>query len=207
MTSVLFFMKVIHIIPSAFEYFDDIRSRAFKLLDSLHKLGVETEAFTLQYGQPNKATKASVQEDSPAVHNFLGNVSIDNLIENLADFDIVHLHCPFLGAAKKIIDWKKTHPDVPLVITYYRDVRLEDAFSWLIKLYNRYYLPKIFALSDMVICYNLDLFQNSAAARYMSAKNNIAVVDEIELNPEWGKLNEMEAVAAKTIMVYNNLVS
>ena len=62
-------MRVIHIIPSAFEYFDDIRSQAFRLLDGLNKLGVETEAFTLQYGSTNKAQKASIKEAAPSVHD------------------------------------------------------------------------------------------------------------------------------------------
>ena len=143
-------MRVIHVIPSAFDYFDDIRSQAFKLLDGLHKLGVETEAFTLQYGATNKAEKASIKSASPSVHNYLGNFDIDSAIDNFADFDIVHLHCPFFGAAGKILRWKKLNPGIPLVVTYYRDVRVQDLMSLFIKLYNVYYLPKIFKLADAV---------------------------------------------------------
>lgn len=138
-----YFMRVIHIIPSAFEYFDDIRSQAFKLLDGLHKLGVENEAFTLQYGSTNKAEKASIKAASPSVHNYIGNFDIDSAINNFADFDVVHLHCPFFGAAGKILRWKKLNPNVPLVATFYRQVRVVDLMSLFIKLYNAYYLPKI----------------------------------------------------------------
>ena len=147
-------MPVIHIIPSAFEYFDDIRSQAFKLLDGLHKLGVETEAFTLQYGSTNKAEKASIKSASPSVHNYLGNFDIDSAIANFSDFDIVHLHCPFFGAAGKILNWKKLNPGIPLVITYYREVRVQDLMSLFIRLYNAYYLPKFFKLADAVSQFN-----------------------------------------------------
>ncbi|MEK7131772.1 MAG: glycosyltransferase [Patescibacteria group bacterium] len=147
-------MRVIHIIPSAFEYFDDIRLQAFKLLDGLHKLGVETEAFTLQYGSTNKVEKASIKEASPSVHNYLGNFDIDSAIANFADFDIVHLHCPFFGAAGKILRWKKLNPGIPLVVTYYRPVRIQDLMSLFIRFYNAYYLPKIFKLADAVERFN-----------------------------------------------------
>lgn len=199
-------MRVIHIIPSAFEYFGDIRSQAFKLLDGLNKIGVDTEAFTLQYGAPSKAFKDSVKADSPSVHDFKGNVGIDELIENLDEFDIVHLHCPFLGAARKIINWKKLNPDFPLVVTYYRDVRFDDLFSLFIKLYNFYFLRKIFALSSIVICRNFEEFQNSSGVGYMNNKSKLAVLDEMELDKETGGLDTVEAVAVKTLVVYNSLV-
>lgn len=149
-------MRVIHVIPSAFEYFNDIRSQAFKLLDGLHKLGVETEAFTLQYGSTNKAEKASVKEASPSVHSYLGNFDINSAIHNFSDFDIVHLHCPFFGAAGKILKWKKNNPNIPLVITFYRDVRVVDLMSLFIRFYNMYYLPKFFHLADAVSRFNAE---------------------------------------------------
>ena len=168
-------MKVIHIIPSAFEYFGDIRSQAFKLLDGLHKLGVETEAFTLQYGSTNKAEKASIKEASPSVHNYLGNFDINSAIANFSDFDIVHLHCPFFGAAGKILRWKKLNPGIPLVITYYCQVRIEDLMSLFIRFYNAYYLPKFYKLANAV-----DWF-------------------------DAGKASSVESIADRTLLMYNSL--
>ncbi len=165
-------MRVIHVIPSAFEYFDDIRSHAFKLLDELHKLDVETEAFTLQYGTPNKAEKNSIKQASPSVHNFIGSFDINSAIANFSDFDIVHLHCPFFGAAGKIMHWKKLHPDTPLVITYYRDVQIRDLMSLFIKLYNSYYLPKVFKVADAVSRFNREESPQSIAADTLLVYNS-----------------------------------
>ncbi len=166
-------MRVIHIIPSAFEYFDDIRSQAFKLLDGLHKLGVETEAFTLQYGSPNKAEKASIKSASPSVHNFIGDFDIGSAIANFSDFDIIHLHCPFFGAAGKILQWKKLNPNTPLVVTYYRDVRVVDLMSLFIRFYNAYYLPKIFKLADATIRFKAEESPESIAADTLSVYNSL----------------------------------
>jgi hypothetical protein len=166
-------MRVIHIIPSAFDYFDDIRSRAFKLLDWLHKLGVEAEAFTLQYGSTNKAEKASIKEASPSVHNYMGNFDINTAIDNFFNFDIVHLHCPFFGAAGKILRWKKLNPDIPLVVTYYREVRMEDLMSLFIRFYNAFYLPKFYKLADAVSRFNPGESLQSIAADTLVVYNNL----------------------------------
>jgi hypothetical protein len=166
-------MRVIHIIPSAFEYFDDIRSQAFKLLNGLHKLGVETEAFTLQYGSPNKAEKSSIKQASPSVHNFIGDFDINTAIASISNFDIVHLHCPFFGAAGKILYWKKLNPNTPLVVTYSRDVQVGDVMSLFIRFYNAYYLPKIFKLADAVNRFNPEESSGSIAADTLLVYNSL----------------------------------
>ena len=168
---------------------------------------MDTEAFTLQYGGYTKSFKESVKVDSPSVHDFKGNVDAEGLVENLDSFDIIHLHCPFLGAASRIIKWKNSHPNTPLVITYYRDVKFEDLFSLFIKCYNFYFLPKLFALSSVVMCQNFERFNHSAGVGYMNDENKLAVLDEIDLDKEMDGLEWGEAVAAKTLMVYNSLIS
>ena len=167
-------MRVIHIIPSAFDYFDDIRSQAFKLLEELHKLGVESEAFTLQYGSTGKALKASIKKASPSVHNYVGNYDMDSVIANFANFDIVHLHCPFFGAAGKIMRWKKHNPEFPMVITYYRKVRILDLMSLIISIYSAYYLPKFFKLADAIDFFKADdsASEESVADRTLLMYNN-----------------------------------
>ena len=159
-------MKVIHIIPSAFDYFNDIRTQAFSLLEELHKLGVENEAITLQYGQPNRAIKKSVQSAAPvAARNYLGNFDISGVIKTFADFDAVHLHCPFFGAAGKILRWAKTRQS-PLVITYYRPVLMSDFFSIIILAYNWFYLARLFKLADSVI----DMRQENLSTQDIAVK-------------------------------------
>lgn len=202
-------MRVIHIIPSAFEYFDDIRSDVFKLIEGLYKMGIETEAFTLQYGGPTKTIKDQIKEDSPSVHNYISSTGATGLVDGLADFDIVHLHCPLLGASRQILNWKKNNPEIPLVITYHRDVVWTDSFSLFIKLYNHYYLPKLFKMADIVVCQNLEELASFRGSRYIGKDKELVVIDEIKLEGDWvdPEWNDFEVVAAKTALVYNTLVS
>lgn len=168
-------MRVIHVIPAAFEYFDDIKMRAFKLLEELHKLGVENEAFTLQYGPPNKADKLSVKKSAPSVHSYLGHVDMNSAIAVFADFDIVHLHCPFFGSAGKILRWKKSNPDIPLVVTFYHPVRVTDLMSLFMRFYTVYYLPKIFQSADTVNQFSEEESLESIAAETLQVYNSFRV--------------------------------
>lgn len=153
-------MRVIHIIPSAFDYFDDIRRIVFSLIDDLVKVGVESEAITIQYGAVRKRAEAE-QKSRASAHVFQGNADFNGVVADFENFDVVHLHCPGLGAMGKIYHWKKNGSAVPLVASYYRDVRIPDFFSLLIKFYNDYYLPKILSSADAVV------FPHDKLARYV----------------------------------------
>ena len=200
-------MRVIHIIPSAFEYFNDIRAQAFTLVDGLCTLGVETEAFTLQYGSTTRSAKEAVRSNAPSVHTYQGSADMRGVIQALEDFDLVHLHCPFLGAGRQLLAWKKNNPTVPLVVTYYRDVAFSDVFSLFIKLYNAYFLPKMFSIADALICDNGYELAQLSGSKYIPAQKQVVCLDEIMLAKEWGKLDKKQAVAAKVVLVYNNLLN
>ena len=143
-------MKVIHIIPSAFHYFDDIRNQAMDLVNAERKLGVDAEAFTLQYGAGTRREENIISQKAPGL-NFNGLFSGNDLIKDLDNYDIVHLHCPFFGLAKDLLVWKKINPDKILVATVWREAKITDLFSVYIYLYNRRYLPKILSLCGRVI--------------------------------------------------------
>ncbi|TAN32760.1 hypothetical protein EPN28_04570 [Patescibacteria group bacterium] len=145
-------MKVVHIIPSAFRYFDDIRGKAFELVEELSDLGVETEAFTIQYGDTTRAIKSEVSGKAPS-RKFMGNADLARALAGLGVGDIVHVHCPLFGAAGPVLRLKKNKPQIPLLATFYRPARLPDFFSLLIKFYNGYYLPKIFGAADAIFSY------------------------------------------------------
>jgi len=145
-------MRVLHIIPAAFEYFEDIQKTAFAFVEKLDQHGLYQEIFTLQYGELNRSAKNNLNSSAPS-RNFKGLKSIETLIDSLSNFDIIHLHTPFLGAAGKILKWKKEHPEAYLVVTYYRSIKITDLFSWLVRGYNYFYLPKIFRLANCIISF------------------------------------------------------
>lgn len=143
-------LHVLHIIPSAFDYFDDIKKYAFGLVGEMNANdGVFADVFTLQYGPPTKAEKVEVGALSPD-QEYKGSEPVKEAVDDFEDYNVVHLHTPFFGAAKDIISWKNDNPNIPLVITYYRDVEATDLMALVIKWYNNYYLKKLFKMADII---------------------------------------------------------
>ncbi len=154
-------MKIIHIVPAAFNYFDDIKHSAFGIIEKLADYGIESKIITLQYGVATKQEKGEISGPSgPAPsYKYHGLQSLSQAFQTLSEYDIIHLHCPFLGAAGKIISWQKKFPNLPVIITYYREVKLEDFLSVFISLYNTYYLPKIFSQAKVITCFSEQKFK------------------------------------------------
>ncbi|MBI5221390.1 MAG: hypothetical protein HY979_01120, partial [Candidatus Magasanikbacteria bacterium] len=87
-------MKVLHIIPSAFNYFDDIRAEAFGWLEEENNFGLESEAITLEFGSTTKQEQSEIKVVAPN-RQFIGQQPISKNSESWDQFDIINLHCPF----------------------------------------------------------------------------------------------------------------
>ncbi|MBI5729461.1 MAG: glycosyltransferase [Candidatus Magasanikbacteria bacterium] len=200
-------MKVLHIIPSAFDYFGDIRAAAFSLVGKLPGLGVEADAFTLQYGSASREEQGEVAATAPS-QRFVGLTSVAELIVALGEYDLIHVHCPFFGVAGKIIAWKREHPNIPLVATFHRRVATPDFFSLGIVWYNRYYLPKLFAVADAVAAPSIKIFQRSFGATVTSGK-----FYEVDSSTGWfgeelpdAPADPDDVVALKYALLYTSLL-
>lgn len=219
-------MNVLHIIPSAFDYFDDIRSEAFALLDSLEHFGVHSEAFTVQYSSVNKRLKTEVGADTdlvsspmpvepPAkpVRHFMEMNSIPEMLEAAASFDVVHLHVPILGAARRVWRWKQTST-TPLVVSYYRPVAMPDLFSVGVMCYNMYYLPKLFRAAQAVTSQDQKLFRRAFGrsifdkVKYFELSDSTMFLDQ-DLTVLTGgvQLLPAERLAYKCALLYQTLLT
>lgn len=206
-------MKILHIIPSAFHYFDDIRTAAFGLSEDLHQLGIDVEAITIQYNYSVPASiKKQVSKVSPS-QSYTGASSLDSVLQDFKKFDLIHLHCPIFGSLKKIIEWKKQHPDKPLLVTYYRPVKLTDFFSLVVLWYNKYYLKKLFAVANFITAYSRQIFYQQFGVGYLTDKM-LEITDEPEflgqaLTPLANevKLSAEQVVAIKFSLLYQELIN
>jgi len=138
------------------------------MIEKLSDFGIENEVITLQYHTPNEPVKNkrtdedidkkieskdfSVAKDHSL--SFNGYEQTVDSFSNLDEFDIVHLHAPFLGAGWQISQFKKKHPKIPLLISYYREVRNVDFFCLLISIYNWFYLRIIIKKADAVLFFS-----------------------------------------------------
>jgi len=146
-------MRVFHIIPGAFDYFDDINDLAFKMVDNLSEAGIQVDVMTIQFGGTKKSTTTHIKKIAPS-REYLGDCSLDEAIKKMSDYDLVHLHYPTFGASRKILHELSTHPKLPLVITYYRSIVLQDFFSIVLKMSDWYFRPVLFKRAQAVTYFN-----------------------------------------------------
>ena len=205
-------MKVVHVIPAAFDYFDDIRAEAFSLMDNLETLGVTAEAFTVEFGRKTpSAIERGVDTLLPSTsRTFEGLVKTANALEAFASADIIHAHCPLLGMAGKIVHWKRAHSKQPLLVTYHRPVATPDFFSLLIVGYNEYYVPQLFALADAVAAPSLDkvprrILKKSGGSIFEIDGSPQFCDEDLVENEEQAPLTVAERLALKYFIVYNTL--
>jgi len=204
-------LQVLHIIPSAFNYFDDVKSYAFGVLNEMNAYDdVSATALTLQYGTPTIAEKQAVSAVAPD-QEYKGAHPVEEVAKNFSDFDIVHLHAPFLGAAGHILQWKKEFPKIPLVITLYRPVVVVDLIAWGIKWYNNYYLPKLFEVADLVTVFPW----SEKMANKITERNKIDVSAKVRLLFESDSFSQVqiiekrfkqEEIVKNLFYLYSNLV-
>lgn len=208
--------KVIHIIPAAFDYFDDIQAAAFSLIEREHGYGVESEAFTLHYGAVSKKQKQQASEIAPS-RRLIGYARSEEVLGALSGFDVVHFHCPFFGMAVPLMKWKSENA-VPLVLSYHRDFKITDLFSVFVSGYNKYFLPKLVRRAD-AICFESEAFykqsdlgrlkfQDDKRYSLEAAGQDIIKESNIHLTKDENKLKliKSEIITLAYIKLYQSLI-
>jgi len=193
-------MRVLHIIPSAFDYFDGIRFESFKILEMENKFGIDTDAITLEYGSSPKSSVSSTTKSFPR-QKFLGRDTIDRNVKEWDQYDVVNLHCPFFGGAKKILDWAGSN-DKNLVLTYHCDFVSSDIIGWFIKIYNYFYLPKLAKKSKLISLFSSRYYDSKIGIKIFKNCENIAVLG---LGKNFKDIHSKEVVE-DLVMVYNSIV-
>ena len=182
-------MRVVHIIPATFNYFDNIKEFAFSILEKQNSFGIEADAVTLQYSKHDiKKDRAILKEkkdialqkllageikiDYPK-YNYKGSNTLSVAFEKLSDYDLVHLHAPWFGAGEDILKWRRLNPEQPFIVSYYYDFKISDILGIMIKIYGYYYLPKILNLANVITCFDLDKFAKMSAFPMVKRKEMI----------------------------------
>ncbi len=170
-------MKILHIVPAAFEYFEDIRERAFDLVDDLNQLGFDSEIVTLQYSAVSKRLEKKVAQETKKRIGFEKIYSGEELSEKIAKADVVHLHAPFLGMGKKLLKYKREHPQKKFLITLHRNLPYVDFFTIIIWLYNGFYLKRLMNVADFVVAENEQVFRAGGGFSYLKDLRKFVPMD------------------------------
>lgn len=208
-------MRVLHILPSAFDYYNDLKLKIFSQIESERLLGIQSEAYTIQFGNVSKKEKNFISKNISTL-SYNGLYDSKFIFSELDKYDIVHLHLPMFGFLKKLVDWKKNKPDNVLVVSVWIPPKLSDLFSYFVYIYSGIFDSKILALANAILCedqsrfiqistgcklkkdcriYNLSDLLKDLIDSHIHLTNNINSL----------KLNEADRIALANEFVYNNL--
>lgn len=174
-------MKVAHIVCVYPPYNGGMGTVAFHMAEALGKRGHEVCVYTpgpyggdevREKGEDHAAhtdkVKEAIHDVKRIVPNFrYGNAArLPGLEDELANYDIVHLHYPFFGTAGLIKRFRDAHPDVPLVVSYHMDARADGWKGAFFALYNRLYMHRVLNRADALIGSSEDYITHSFAAAH-----------------------------------------
>lgn len=208
-------MKVLHIIPAAFNYYDDIKAAAFGLAETELSMGIAVEAYTMQYQAPSRGdqTETEVVVLPGSSRKYDGTVSLNSIGKEINTFDVVHVHVPILGGLKTVLNWKRANPKLLLLVTVYRESKTPDFFSLILLIYNRIMLAKLFKQADFIGCESLSVikaFYDRMAAPVaervleIDTSTNLFGKDISQETPQVVEMNGAERLAFKYIILYNS---
>jgi len=156
-------MKIAHIVCRYKPYKGGISNIAYEYAQELSQLGHDITVFTPLYdNKDNDFTTENYKIKRLKPWFKFGNAAfLPQLLFKLKNFDIVHLHYPFFGAAclvwlLKIIKGKK----FKLVISYHMDVVGGGALKLFFRSHSKLIMPMIIKSADKVIISSDDYAQN-----------------------------------------------
>lgn len=162
-------MRIAHVICTFPPYRGGMGNSAYQLGASLAGRGYDVTVITPDYGI-EAGGQASVKEKFKTLRlrPFFqyGNAAfIPRIFFALNNFEIIHLHYPFFGAAclvllKKIIAGKK----IKLVVQYHMDPLAAGFKGIVFKFSQLFILPLIIRYADAAVCSSFDYLENSDAA-------------------------------------------
>lgn len=156
-------MKIAIITPVFPPYLAGIGNVAAQEAAVLARKGIEVAVFTPDYGK-------DIQDDGvKRLKPFLkfGNAAwLLKLEKELRDFDIIHLHYPFIGAVGAVL--KVAHASkVRLVVTYHMDLVGRGWKGLFFRIYTYLTLPKIIKDADKILVSSLDYAQNGFLSPFL----------------------------------------
>jgi glycosyltransferase involved in cell wall biosynthesis len=103
----------------------------------------------------------------PPVFKFGKAAWLPRLVKELAEFDIVHLHYPFIGAVNSVLKAKASSSKPQVVVTYHMDLVGRGWKKYFFKIYNRLTLPRLIREAKKVIFSSWDYVRKSQLKKYI----------------------------------------
>lgn len=165
-------MKIAHIICTFPPYRGGMGNSAWQFANALTKFQHDITVFTPLYqrtgqqGFQNTNPKIKIVRLKPWL--VVGNAAVvPQLFWQLAQFDVLHLHYPFYGAAEIVWLWKLLQGSrCKLILHYHMDNQAAGLKGLIFRWHRRLVLPLILRQADEITCASLDYIKHSKIGPY-----------------------------------------
>ena len=148
-------MKIAHITATFPPYFGGTGNVALHNARSLAELGHEVTVYTARVrGSPNKHSNGFEVRRLRAAFR-IGNAPLLPALLLLPQYDLVHLHYPFIFGAEQVLLLKRLK-EQPYVLTYHNDLVAPGAKGALFDLYQRVWTSRVLNGASRVVVTNWD---------------------------------------------------
>lgn len=179
-------MKIAHIICTFPPYKGGMGNSAYSFAKILADRGFEITVFTPDYGREKNGGELPPPGRGPAragknvnfeiikLKSFLkiGNAALlPQLLWQLKNFDIIHLHYPFYGAAEFVFLRKLfLRKKMKLIVHYHMDTMGYWLKGLIFKLEEIFFMPLLLRAADIITCASIDYIKHSAAKKYFKKR-------------------------------------
>ena len=195
-------MRIVMITPVFAPYRAGMARVAREYADAAYGVGHRVTVVTPEYPSVEHIDfDYDVQYVKPILH--FGNAAWIGNIEVEGEIDIIHVHAPFIGGIGAARRLKQRYPNARVVVTYHMDLVSDGwkcPFFWL---WNKFALPVLTQLADVIHVTSLDYFKNSVFFRYVGETRIV----EIPLGIDMSKFFALEHEHGFSVLLVASLDS
>jgi glycosyltransferase involved in cell wall biosynthesis/MoaA/NifB/PqqE/SkfB family radical SAM enzyme len=160
-------MKVAQIICTFPPYKGGMGNSVYNFSKELAVLGADVTVLTPAYDEQAIADELFEVVRLKPWLKYQNAGFIPQLFGYLKKFDLIHLHYPFFGGAEVVWLYKFLHPKTKLIVTYHQDSIIDKGWrKYIVKFYNKFFLPLLIKSVDVVTCSSLDYIKHSNLSKY-----------------------------------------
>jgi glycosyltransferase involved in cell wall biosynthesis len=166
-------MKIAQIVCTFPPYRGGLGNSVKDLAEMLAKQGNEVTVFTPNYKKITTEYNGVFKVKRLRPLFKFGNAAVlPQLFWLLSDFDVIHLHLPFLGATLPVVLFSTFHPKKKIIVTYHMDLIAAGWKKYFFNYYQKFCVPAILGRAKKIIVSSFDYAEYSAIAAYFKKHKN-----------------------------------
>ena len=162
-------MKIAHIVSTFPPYAGGMGNVCLHEVKGLANLGHEITVFVpgSESSQNQSMEGFNVKYIKP-LFVYGNSAFIPQVIKKLKNFDIIHLHWPFIGGSEVVLFWKKfTHPKSKLIVQYHMDL-IDTGWRGLVfKFYNFLFNYFFIKQANKILVSSFDYIEHSKIKKWL----------------------------------------